>query len=172
MKKFLILTLALFILTACGKPPPEKTEAPSRAPFQTSSLVQSKQQSELLAEGIQNLKNSDFNGAIKNFDEAIKRDPLNPRGYIVLGQVYLNMRNYDRAIDTFTAATRVAPDDGEIYYLLSTSLGLAGRREEAIETAEQSVEMFRQAKDQENFVKAIALLQGLSAAQKQAVATE
>jgi Flp pilus assembly protein TadD len=76
------------------------------------------------------------------------------------------MRNYDKAVDTFSAATRIAPENGEVYYMLSMALSLAGQKEAAIVRATQSVEMFRRIKDEDNFIKAMALLQGLSAEKK------
>lgn len=165
MRKIIVLILALVLVVGCGKPktPADKIKDPAKA---SSVVGKGKPVGYYLAEGIRSLKASKLGDAIRNFDEAIKNDPLNPQGYMILGRVYMSMRNYDKAIDTFTAATRIAPENGEVYYMLSTALSLAGKKEAAIVRATQSVEMFRRVKDEDSFIKAMALLQGLSAEKK------
>jgi len=120
-----------------------------------------KDKRDYMAQGMKYLSLGDVQRAIQSFDEAIKRDPQNSEKYITLGQVYLRLKNFDRATDSFSAATRVSPDNGEAYYLLAYSKGLAGNRQDAIEAAQKSVEIFMQSKDEERFKRSLVLLRGL-----------
>jgi tetratricopeptide (TPR) repeat protein len=114
-----------------------------------------------IQEGIQHLQQANTVEAIKSFDEAIKNNPTDPSGYIILGETYMRLQEYNRAVDSLNAASRVAPDKGEIFYLLAINYGLLGKRDLAKENAQKSVEKFRLAKDEENFLRSLALLQGL-----------
>lgn len=115
-----------------------------------------------VGEGIQFLKEANTAKAIQSFDQAIKQDPMNPRPYIILGETYMRMREYNRAVDTFTAASRLKPDDGEVEYLLAVNYGLAGNKKLAQEHAQKSLDLFRLQQDEKNFVRALALVQGLA----------
>lgn len=158
--KIMIIGIAL-VFVGCGsnENSSSQTKSPSMpAPIEATKLANQSQ----IDEGLQQLRDSDIPGAIKNFDDAIKVNPADPQGYLVLGQTYLRLKEYDRAIDTFSAASRVAPEEGEIYYLLAVSHGLAGNNDLARENAEKSVQIFQSQKNEEKFVRSVALLKGLS----------
>ena len=172
MKRFVLGFLAI-VISGCGTPPPEETvESPQDIPAAVSTkqaklaaagqaAVAQEQSRKFIEKGLEQLKQSKIQDAIKSFDEAIKASPRDLRGYVVLGQTYLRSRNYDRAIDTFTAATHVAPQDGEVYFMLATSYQLAGKKEQAIKSVQRSAEIFQQKKDQANFRKAVMFMQSL-----------
>ncbi|MCK5581869.1 MAG: tetratricopeptide repeat protein [Candidatus Omnitrophica bacterium] len=151
-KIFFILVLGVMV-SGCGKPAPEKAEK--------AEVTQAGAQ-EVFDQGMMFLQQGNAAAAIHSFDEAIKRNPLDPRAYLILGQTYMRMQEYNRAIDTYTAALRAAPDQGEIYYLLAVNHGLAGNTEEAKVNAERSALLFQKSKDAENFKKALVLIQGLA----------
>ena len=157
--RILIIGLGL-ALAGCGSNTnqPGSSQGPSMSKSQTAKLNNQAQ----IDEGLRLLQESNIGGAIKSFDEAIKASPTNPEGYLVLGQTYLRLKEYDRAIDTFSAASRVAPQEGEIYYLLAVSHGLAGNGNLARENAEKSIEIFQGQKNEEKFVRSVALLKGLT----------
>ena len=113
-------------------------------------------------QGMNYLSKGDIKEAIRSFDEAIRQDPSNPENYITLGQVYLRLGNPVRAIDSFSAATRVDPFSGEAYYLLATSNAIDGRMKEAVDSAQKSVEIFMQERNEERFKKSLALLKSLT----------
>jgi len=154
MKRLVLLFAVAILAGGCGNQ--DANSMPTKASAKMDHLQ----------EGVEFLKASNPVEAIHSFDEAIKQDPLNPTGYVVLGQTYMRMGQYDRAIDSFSAATRVAPQQGEIYYLLAVSHGLAGNRQDAIENAQVSIGLFQNAKDEENLIKAVALLRGLTEGQE------
>ena len=115
----------------------------------------------MIATGLQHLQQGDIKDAIKSFDEAIRENPKDVQGYLILGQTYMHLKEYNRAIDTFMVATRVDPENGEAHYLLATNFGLAGNYEMARLQAQKCVEIFRRTKDENNFKRSVALLQGL-----------
>lgn len=142
----------LVLLGGCGpKPQPEQ---------KTTSVIPGVSQ-EYLTQGVKHLQEADPVGAIKSFDEAIRNNPLDTRAYVVLGETYLRLNQFNRAIDTLTAATQVNPDKPELYYLLAMSHALAGNLPEAKENAQKSVILFQRNQDQESMIKALALLKGL-----------
>lgn len=167
MKKyFVMVTLVIFAL-GCGQ-----AEDTQKATMKKSSPGSSAKAQSLIATGMESLNNQDITSALKNFDEAIKIDPQNADNYMVLGQVYLRLRNYDRAVDTFNAGTRVAPDNGELYYFLGAANAVrhamsedGSKKEfylnEGILAAKKSVEIFVAAKDEEKFKRAVVLLKSL-----------
>lgn len=158
--KIMMIGIAL-VFAGCGSNENQSSLTKSSsmpAPIEATRLANQSR----IDEGLQQLRDSDIPGAIKSFDDAIKVNPSDPQGYLVLGQTYLRLKEYDRAIDTFSAASRVAPDEGEIYYLLAVSHGLAGNNDLARENAEKSVQIFQSQKNEEKFVRSVALLKGLS----------
>jgi predicted Zn-dependent protease len=156
MKKVFLLVLAVSFIYGCGQN--DNSQSSNNAAPTTANETK---QRALINAGLQDLKDSKIADAIKNFDSAIKEDPSNPQGYMVLGQTYMRMQEFDRAINTFSAATKVAPEQGELYYFLALSYGLKGDRDSAKVNAEKSMVLFKEKKDQNNFLKSAALLKGL-----------
>ena len=118
-------------------------------------------------EGLDYLKQADAKAAIKSFDEAIRQNPTDTKAYMALGETYMRMQEYTRAIDTFSAASMMAPKDGEILYLLAVNHQMAGNFREAVESAQKSLEIFKQKKDQKSFTKSLALIQDIVKEEKQ-----
>ncbi len=163
MKKvWLLIAIGLFVM-GCGSQSDEQAGQfqATDAQHQNVPQAQMPQTKELVEEGINHLHEAEIAEAIQSFDEAIRENPLDPEPYVILGQTYIRLKQYDRAIDTFSAAERIAPQRGDIQYLLAISYGLKGQEDLARESARRSIELFRQDKDEENFLKALALLQGL-----------
>ncbi len=162
MKNVLMVLAVLVFFAGCGEAKkidgakainsPERSEMTATASQETNPMI---------AKGLQSLRQGDVKAAIKNFDDAIKENPKDVQGYLILGQTYMHLKDFNRAIDTFMVATRVDPSNGQAHYLLATNLGLVGNYSLARLQAEKSIEIFRQNKDAENFKRSIALLQGL-----------
>ena len=164
ISRLVVASGLLMLLIGCGSNTNQTSSQASPASASVPEAAMLKNQSHI-NEGMQELHDSNVTAAIKSFDEAIKQNPKNPQGYLVLGQTYLRLKDYDRAIDTFSAAVRVAPRNGEAYYLLAVSYGLAGNGDMARENAQKSVTIFQNEKNQEKFVRSVALLKGLSKVQ-------
>lgn len=156
MKKIFLFLLTV-ILIGCGKAEQKEEKF--------EGVVAKK---DYVAEGFQYLQAGNVQQAIFTFDEAIKQDPANPQNYLVLAEVYIRLKNFERAEDTAAAALRVAPNNGDVYYLLGLSRTFQGKLKEATEAAQKSVEIFIQNREEEKFKKAVAMLKGLTESQEQA----
>lgn len=117
-----------------------------------------------IEQGMNFLAQADVPRAIASFDQAIRNEPANPANYIILGQVYLRLENYDRAADTLQAAARVAPNNGELFYLLATSRMLQGPeyRDQALKAAQRCAEIYYQQEDKERLEQALVLVKTLT----------
>jgi Flp pilus assembly protein TadD len=154
MKRLLALVLVIFII-GCGS----RTQAEGK---EAASLVPQKK---FLNDGIRNLQEGNALEAVKSFAEAIRQDPKDTRSYFLLGETYMHLKQYERATDIFLAASRVAPGEGQIYYLLAVNYALSGDLDLAQVNAKKSIVLFQQERDQKNLKKSLVLLQGLTTAQ-------
>ncbi len=160
MKRLAFVMAVMFVLTGCQKPPqPQTTQQEQTASVETP---QSKQGGEYLAKAITYLQDSKPAEAVQNLILAIQSNPQDLQPYLVLGQTYMHLNDFDNASQTYMAALRVAPDQGELYYLLAITNGLQGDKEQAIANAEKSLLIFQKERNEENFRRALVLLQGLS----------
>ena len=151
MNKNMVILLAVVLMIGCGRA--------DRADRKFRGVTEKR---DYVSEAMEHLKNSDVVEAIKSFDLAIRQEPNNVDNYLILGQVYMKLEQADRAADTFLAATRVAPDNGEAYYFLALSEAVNGKKDEAVAAAKRSAEIFMQAKNDEMFKKSLSLVQDLS----------
>ena len=65
--------------------------------------------------GFEAFKESDYDGAIRDFTEAIRLDPNNATAYDKRGWSYSLQRDYDKAISDFTEAIRLDPNIPAFY---------------------------------------------------------
>lgn len=162
---------SLATLNSQGPAAPHKSSVSQPAEILSASVKVSPEmmEAELIQKGVGYLKAGNLPSAIKNFDESIKVNPNDPRGYLILGETYLRIKNFDRAIDTFRAAVKADPQNGSLYYFLAMAYGLKGDTVNAIPNAKKSAEIFKSNDDQQNFLKSVALVQGLSQASGQKI---
>ena len=73
----------------------------------------------------------DLNAAIKDFKEAVRRDPTFFSGWQDLGVAYIKLKRWEEAVETFTELVRLRPDSVEAAYLKALSLYNDGKVEEA-----------------------------------------
>lgn len=163
MKKFFAVFVAIIVCAGCGGPGKQESAQVPNTDYQASEISNSASAtpSPLIAAGLMDLKKGKIKEALVSFEEAIKQNPRDAQGYIVLGETLMHLKNYERATQMFTMATRVDPQNGKAYYLLATTLGMAGNYNSARVEAAKSIEIFRRNKDANNFRKSLALLQGL-----------
>ena len=162
MKFKLLMAMILLMTVGCGKTDTAKeTSQPEKVTYMET--------------GQDSLEKGDIATAIQNFDAAIKQDPTNTANYIPLGELYLRTQNYTAAVDTFNAAAKINPADGETQYFLALSSLLKSQLEEsrgnatevefyrdkALMAGKQSAEIFLQARDEERFKKAVAIVKSL-----------
>ncbi|HPB67342.1 MAG TPA: tetratricopeptide repeat protein [Candidatus Omnitrophota bacterium] len=146
----------IFAIMICAFGCEQKKEVKLEVPVPTPAAH------DFMKDGIEYLEQAKVPEAIKSFDEAIKQNPVDPQPYLLLGQTYMRISDYTRAIDTFSAALRVSPDKGSLHYLIAVNYRLMGDVELARKNVEASIEFFRQKQDEKNFLMALALLQELS----------
>lgn len=162
----LVIMLGVAVLIAgCGSKPEGQASSNAAPTAQAASQMAADKfipEQKFLALGIQDLRRGKPVEAIRSFDAAIKQNPRDPNAYLVLGETYMHLKNYDRAIDTLSAATRIAPEKGEFYYFLALNYELKGDKDQAKVNAQKSFELFRLHQDEENLKKSLALLRELS----------
>ncbi len=167
MRKLFFATAVAILILGCGSPQETKEAASQAGPAVTQAQKQAilkvveQKQDALIQEGIEHLQDAEIRQAIESFDNAIRQNPMDPEPYLILSQTYMRLQNYLRAVDTLSAAERIAPNRGDIQYLLAISYGMLGKQDMAKTCAQKSIEFFRQSKDEENFIKSVALLQGM-----------
>lgn len=161
MNRLLIGCVIMALVCGCGlRSEPETKEKKQVAlPVQDRPTVSKQDGLQIAAQLIREGKVTD---AIRFLDQAIMEDPANVQAYILLGQTYMHLNEFDRSVDSFRAALRVAPDMGEIYYMLAIVNGLRGRKDLAVTNAEKALLLFQKDQDDNNFKRALVLLQGLS----------
>lgn len=162
LKKIFFYSLLSVLVASCGSP---------------NSKGEMKDQAgnvNYIEQGMGFLAKADVSRAIASFDQAIRNEPTNPDNYIVLGEVYLRLESYERAADTLQAATRVAPNNGEIFYLLATSRMLQGPeyRDVALKAAQRASEIYYQNQDKERLAQALMLVKTLTVSEKMPDATD
>lgn len=150
MKRVLLIAMITILFAGCGS---NKKE---------TSYKGVEQQHNYIADGMKYLQDADIASAIRSFDEAIKQDPTNSENYVVLGKVYFQLKNYDRAVDTLTAAARIDVNNGEAFYWLARSMELDEKEADAVKAAERSAQIFYQQKDEQRFKRSVAFIQTLS----------
>ncbi|MBI1748099.1 MAG: tetratricopeptide repeat protein [Acidobacteria bacterium] len=74
-----------------------------------------------------------INEAIREFEEVIRIDPEDSRGYLSLGQIYISQKDYETAIKYLEKYLSLAGDSPEGFYLLATAYEAAGKKGQAIE---------------------------------------
>ena len=162
MKRVLFIVVSLIFLAGCDwfqKPTSQNPSTPRGPQVKEEASAMAVKYLEL---GKVDLERGDVQGAIKKFDEAIRRNPGDVRSYIVLGDTYLHIYKYDKAIDTLSAGLVIDPNNGPGNYMLAVAYNLRGDKELAIQHAQKTVQIFQKAKDLENFRKALTLLHSLT----------
>ncbi len=145
MKK-LALVLVVLVMVGCdNKTTSLRKEAVSKVNY--------------LGQGIELLKQGKGADAIESFDNAIRQDPTDVQAYLVLGQTYMMIKQYPQAVSTYTAAARIAPDQGEVFYHLALSEAMSGDIQKAFESTQKSIAIFQQQNNDEGVKKSVALLE-------------
>lgn len=168
MRKIIGFVLAGIFLYGCSageKAPAAKQESDSRM----SVLEQNKQK--LVKAGMEYLNQGKIPEAIKILNQAVLLDPGDASTSFVLVQTYIHLKRYESAVGILDNIIKMQPDNGEAYYFKGVASGLAGNREEAMEAAKKSVAIFQEKRDEQNFKRAVVLLQGLAAFPKDAVSS-
>ena len=79
--------------------------------------------------------------AITEYDEAIRRNPMDRLAYYDRGTAYLDVGQYQPALNDYSEAIRVSPRDGEVYAARAFCYALLGRNGEAQQDVEWAAEL-------------------------------
>ena len=163
MKKFLaVMLVGVVALAGCSKNEPVKKVVAG----------ENKVAHRMLIEGTVFLKQGDPVKAVELFASAVKTAPDYFEGYFMLGQTFVNLKQYPQAVAVMTAAVRNFPDNGLAYYLLGVAHEGVGQRIPAIIAARRSVELFTAAEDEEGVKRSSILLAVLIQSAKQEAADQ
>lgn len=76
-------------------------------------------------------RGQDYSSALKNVTQAIQERPDFGDAYVLLGRIEWHQGERQKAVETLESATRFAPSDPSVYYMLAHFYETLGKREEA-----------------------------------------
>ena len=153
MKKFLIVLISLFALAGC-----QNQENQQQQP----NVDQRKDIGhKLILKSSNDLQNKDLKSSILDLETSIKVNPSEPEAYLLLGQILLKIQEYDHAVEFLDMAAKTFPDNGTVFYMLSISNKMSGKKLPAVLAARHSFEVFQAKQDRDNMLKSAALLHEL-----------
>lgn len=91
-----------------------------------------------------------YDKAIEQFDECIKRDWKMTDAYLEKGIIYYETKDYNGALKTFNLAATVSNTDADVYYWMGRSYEASGKKQEAIVNYKRALSLdnnFTEAKD-------------------------
>ncbi|HEX6971514.1 MAG TPA: peptidylprolyl isomerase, partial [Limnochordia bacterium] len=89
---------------------------------------------------MQFVRNGQLPQAVAQYQEAIEQDPSNPYLQLMLGQVYEQLEDRERALAAFQRAVELGPNDAELHYQL-------GRAYQERDMIDQAVASFKKASE-------------------------
>ena len=71
---------------------------------------------QITAQAQQYVRESDYGAAVSEMNTAIDLNSENPKLYILRGQIYLLLYEWDKSLDDYNTAIDLAPDDADAYF--------------------------------------------------------
>ena len=115
----------------------------------------------LIVKSLSDLQNKDLKGCVESLEMSIKVNPGEPEAYMLLGQVLIKVGEVSRSVEFLDSAVKVFPNNGNLFYLLSTAYQMQGKKLPAVLSARRSTELFQKAQDKDNMLRSATLLQDL-----------
>jgi tetratricopeptide (TPR) repeat protein len=91
------------------------TPAAAGAPAMDNAKITAEHVVVLLAAARSNYFRGEFSAALDESSEVIRIDPNNAEAFELRGDVWVGIKNYDRAIDNYDAAIKLKPDIARLY---------------------------------------------------------
>jgi len=102
--------------------------------------------------------------SLSAYSNAIQLDPMNPTLRLNVGGIYYITKNNNQAIQFFTDAANLKPDDANAYYNLSIAYRDNGDIADALVVANQTVSLLQSNKNSADYKVAVKLLSDLKIA--------
>jgi cytochrome c-type biogenesis protein CcmH/NrfG len=83
-------------------------------------------------------------GAATEIENYTKAAPFDSQGYVVLGNAHLQLKEYQAALDAFSRARQLAPNNPSIYLSYINTLVLMGQRTQAVAELQKFKQQFPQ----------------------------
>jgi outer membrane protein assembly factor BamD (BamD/ComL family) len=151
MKRNILVLMAILSLVGC-----QKQEAQGPEVDQKKDVGH-----KLILKSFSDLQNKDLKSAIIDLETSIKVNPSEPEAYLLMGQILLKVEEYGHAQEFLDQAAKTFPDNGTVFYMLSISNKMIGKKLPAVLAARHSVEIFQAQQDRDNMLKSAALLHEL-----------
>jgi tetratricopeptide (TPR) repeat protein len=152
VNKLLLCAVAVVMLAGCQPKESDTTQA-------NVSAQRKEEARKLTMQGMMLIGQKDYQAGLASLDAAIKLDPTDQDPYLILGQLLLKAGEFNRASEFLENAAKNFPDNGMIFYMLSISNKMNGKKLPAVLAARRSFEIFKNANDQDNAQKAAILLE-------------
>ncbi|MBF0512134.1 MAG: tetratricopeptide repeat protein [Candidatus Omnitrophica bacterium] len=152
MKKTMAVLMTLLVLAGCQS----RDTQPPQDMDQRKDMAH-----KLIMKALNDLQNKDLKTTIVDLETSIKVNPNEPEAFLLLGQILLKVQAYDQAASFLDMAAKHFPDNGTIFYMLSISNKMTGKKLPAVLSARRSVEIFQGQQDRDNMLKSVALLHEL-----------
>jgi tetratricopeptide (TPR) repeat protein len=83
----------------------------------------------------------DSQNALKEQLKAVEANPNDDDSLMLLGGIYIELKQYDKAVEVLQKSTAINSNNGSAYYLLSWALGELNKDKEALEAIKKAVEI-------------------------------
>jgi tetratricopeptide (TPR) repeat protein len=118
------LPICLALISLCAS-------TPSFAEYTTSAFDQ----------GRERMSRRDYDGAIMSFGESIGFSAENPKAYLMRGQCFFHLKNYQQALDDFSHASMTTPNVSEIYLWRGNTYASMGQDDNAIVDYQKAIKL-------------------------------
>lgn len=119
----------------------DKALAPCTRALQSGDLSDQQTVNALSTRGIIYVFKGNYDKAIQDLDEAIRRNPDDAEAYVNRGIAYVAKGEYNRAIQDFDQAIRLKPDDDAAYGGLASAYANQGDYDRAIQAYDQTLRL-------------------------------
>jgi tetratricopeptide (TPR) repeat protein len=83
----------------------------------------------------------DSQNALKEQLKAVEANPNNDDSLMLLGGIYIELKQYDKAVEVLQKSTLINSKNGSAYYLLAWALEELNKNKEALEAIKKAVEI-------------------------------
>ena len=94
-----------------------------------------------VAEGTQAMSKGDFQAALKTYNEWIEMNPQDANAHKSRGDVYQEMKNYNRAVENYDEAIKINSDFAIAYCSRGASYVKLGNYEQAVKDLNKAIEI-------------------------------